>query len=368
MEKYKIILFLPLLFLMSSMKSNVNAQNISFLTDYLNNVSVFDNGNLKQVEHLPIKSYIVGNNMFAYEDNAGNFKIYHNHFLHKLSSFASSYMVSDNLAAWKMNTQLKVFDKGSSLTLSTMAQEYFLSDDIVVWFDDYEKKLKAYYNKEIYELDDALATGSSNEVFISENIVAFVASQGYLGVFYEGEIEDLGYYDRIKSLEIGRDIIAFVEEPLNNFQVYYFGDISDIESFEPNSYKTGDSFVAYVDANKYLKVFYNYKVETISFDEPNFYEVADELMVFGVQNYFKVWYKGQVFTLDSHIPQNYKINNNVAAWIDQLGYLKFFDGQKVETISYEKIENFEIHGSCVKYSFGVHSENIYFQAKTYKND
>lgn len=230
------------------------------------------------------------------------------------------------------------------------------------------KKLKAYYEKEIYELDDALGTGTMNGVFMGENIVAFVDSHGYLGVFYEGEIENLGYYDRIKSLKVGRDIIAFVEEPLNNFQVYYFGDVSDLESFEPKSYKVGDAFVAYVDANDYLKVFYNYKHETISFDKPNFYEVADEVMVFGLQNYFKVWYKGKVFTLDSHIPQDYKMNNNIVVWIDPLGNLKLFDGEKVETISYETIDEFEIHGSCVKYKFGVNSENIYSNGKTYKND
>jgi len=368
MKKYKITRILLILIILFCFKFQVKAQNISFFTDYLNNVLVFDNGNLKQLEHLPIKSYVLGNNAFAYEDNAGNFKVYHNRFLHTLSSFVSSYTVSDNLIAWKMNTQLKVFDNSSSLTLSITATDCFVGDDIVVWFDNTEKKLKAYYEKEIYELDDALGTGTMNGVFMGENIVAFVDSHGYLGVFYEGEIENLGYYDRIKSLKVGKDIIAFVEEPLNNFQIYYFGDVSDVESFEPKSYKVGDAFAAYVDANDYLKVFYNYKHEIISFDKPSFYEIADEVMVFGLQNYFKVWYKGIVFTLDSHIPQDYKMNNNIVVWIDPLGNLKLFDGEKVETISYETIDEFEIHGSCVKYKFGVNSENIYSNGKTYKND
>jgi hypothetical protein len=172
----------------------------------------------------------------------------------------------------------------------------------------------------------------------------------------------------VKSICAGRDIVVFVEEPVNNFQAFYFGDLINLEDFEPVSFKTGDGFVAYVDANNYLKVFYNFKNEIISFDVPVFYETTDELMVFGVQNYFKVWYNEQVFTLESYIPEDYKMNNNVLAYIDQLGNLKFFNGEKVETISYEKVTGFEIHGSMVKYTFGVNSENLYFNGKTYKND
>ncbi|HOZ31009.1 MAG TPA: hypothetical protein PLL66_08845 [Bacteroidales bacterium] len=348
--------------------TSLNAQNISFFNDYLNNVNVYDDGNVKQIEHLPLKSYQTGDHMLAYEDNAGNFKIYYNHFLHHISSFASTYSISDNLAAIRMNTQLKVFDDGTVKSLTINLTDYFLGDDVLVWFDDYEKRLKVYYEQEIFDLDDALATGTMNEVIVGDNIVAFVDSQGYLNVFYEGNIERICFRERVKSISAGRDIVAFVEEPVNNFQAYYFGDLIDLEGFEPVSFKTGDQFVAYVDANNYLKVFYDFKTETVSFDVPDFYETSDELMVFSVQNYFKVWYKGKVYTMESYIPQDYKMNNNVLAYIDQLGNLKFFNGETLETISYEKVTDFEIHGSIVKYSFGVNSEHIYYQGKTYKND
>ncbi len=346
----------------------VRTQDVSFFNDYLKNVSAFSDGNLKQIEHLPFKSYVVSNNMIAYEDNAGNFKIYHKHYVHQVCSFASTYLVSDNLATVSMNTQLKVFDDGTIKNLTVNLSEYYMGDDVVVWFDDYEKRLKAYYEKEIYDLDDALATDTINEVHVGENIVAFVDSQGYLNIFYTGESERICYNERVKSIAVGRDIVAFVEEPVNNFQIYYFGDLSELESFEPVSYKTGDGFVAYVDVNSYLKVFSNFKTEIVSFDEPDFYETTDELMVFGVQNYFKVWLNGKVFTLESYIPEDYKMNNNVVAWTDQLGNLKFFNGEKIETISYEKVSGFEIHGNIVKYTFGVNSEHIYHNGKTFKND
>jgi hypothetical protein len=363
--KYALILFVCFVIIINN---NLNSQNISFFNDYLDNIEVFDEGNIKQIEHLPLKTFQVTNNALAYEDNAGNFKIYHNHYLHSINNFVSEYQASDNLIGFNMNTQLKVFDDGSHKNLSINTKEYFVSDDVIVWYDDFEKMLKAYYKKEVFELDDALATDSMNLVLLGENTVAFVDSKNYMNVFYEGYIEQICFADRVKSISAGRDIVAFVEEPVNNFQVFYFGEFLEIEGFEPVSYKTADRFVAYIDANNYLKVFANYQTQTISFDKPDFYEVEDELMVFSVQNYFKVYYNGKVYTLESYIPDDYKMNNNVLGYIDQMGNLKFFDGEKTTTISYESITEFQIHGSLIKYKFGVNSENIYYNNKTYKND
>lgn len=323
---------------------------------------------MKQIEHLPFKSYTATNTCLAYEDNAGNLKIYHNNYVHSASNFISDYKATDNLVAFRMNTQLKVFDNGSIKNLSVNITDYYVGDDVVVWFDDFEKRLKVYYGQETFEIDDALATGEMSPVKVGENTVAFVDSKDYMNIFYEGIVDQVCYADRVKSMELGRDIVVWVEEPVNNFQAYYFGEFIELESFEPMSYKAGDMFVAYVDANSYLKVFRNYKTETISFDNPDFYDVADEIMVFGEKNYFKLYYDGKIITLDSHIPSDYKINNNVVAWVDQMGNLKFFDGVETKTISYENISDFELHGNIVKYTFGVNSENLYHKGTTYKND
>lgn len=369
MKKNKIYLIIIIAIVFITIVPKVMfSQHISFVNDYLRNVEIFDNGNIKQIEHLPFKSYMVTNSSLAYEDNAGNFKIYHDNYLHNASTFISNYKATDNLIGFNMNTQLKVFDNGEMKNLCVNITDYFVGDDLVVWFDDFEKRLKVYFNKEVYDIDDALATGEMNEVKVGENTVAFVDSKNYMNVFYDGVVDQICYADRIKSLELGRDIIAFVEEPLNNFQVYYFGEFIDVENFEPISYKAGDGFVAYVDANNYLKVFCNYETKTISFDNPDFYKVEDKIMVFGEKNYFKAYYNGQIFTLESYIPSDYKMNNNIVCYLDQMGNLKIFNGQKTETISYEDISNYEIHGSVVKYTFGVNSENLYYGEKTYKND
>ncbi|MCF0206945.1 MAG: hypothetical protein HUK15_05905, partial [Bacteroidales bacterium] len=200
------------------------------------------------------------------------------------------------------------------------------------------------------------------------NIVAFVDINGFLNYFYNGNIDQIIYSKNLGLIDLGRDIVAFVDTSTGVFQVFYFGEFIDIEDFAPNSMQCGDGMVAYVDANSYLKVFEGFQTRTISFDEPDFYEVECSTMVFGVQNYFKVYCKGKIFTLESFIPEKYVLKNNRIAYLDQMGNLKYFDGQKAEVISYEKVSDFDITGEAVKYSFGVKSENIYYKGKTYKND
>lgn len=344
------------------------SQNISFLNNYLGNVMIFDNGKIKQIEHLPLRSHKIGNIIMAYEDNAGNFKIYYNEFVNSISNFVSEYFVSDTYVVFRLNTQLKVFDHGTVKTLSVYSPKFSLGNDLILWFDDIEKRLKAYYDNKIYELDDALASGTYKEFTAVENIGAFHDNQGYFNVFFEGNIEKICFSNRLKSFSANRNIIAYIEEPVNAFRIFYFGEIIDLENFEPQSFKTGHDFVVYIDASNYLKIFYDFKTEIISFDKPIFYEAVDDLVVFAVQNYFKVYHKGNVYTLENYIPEEYKCNNNVLVYKDQMGYLKFFDGNKIETITYEKVTDFDLHGSLPKFKYGVNSESIYFNSKLYNND
>lgn len=344
------------------------SQDMSFYNDYLNNVWIFKDGQTKQIEHLPLKSYSVGNSAFVYEDNSGRFKIYHDHFLHNASSFVTTYVATDNIISFCMNTQLKIFSQGNFRTLCASASKYWASDDVVVWYNDMQNMLMGYYNGEIFTLDDALSAGRPNNVFIGENIAAFVDVNGWVNAFYNGEIQQLIYNENLTNINLGRDIIAFVDASTATFQAFYHGEFVELEEFTPKSYICGDGLVAYVDNSTYLKVFEGFNTRTISFEEPDFYEVEDEIMVFGVQNYFKVYCNGKVFTLESFIPEKYQINNNVVAYLDQMGNLKYFDGNKSEVISYEKIDDFELTGSAVRYKFGVKSESIYYKGKTYKND
>ena len=344
------------------------AQNISFLSDYLGNVSIFDNAKIRQIEHLPLKTYKISNKSMAYEDNSRTFKIYYDNYVHTITNSIDNYDVTNNYIAFSYNNILRLFDNGKLVSLSNSITNYYLGEDLIIWFDYSQQKLKAYQNRNFFDLDDAIASeNNKNNVIIGKNIATFIDSKNYLNIFYNSEVISIDYVDRIKSVSVGKNIVAFVDKSLNIFQVYYKGNFVELENFEPKSFKAGDDFLIYVDASSSLKYYSDNSTVIVSFDEPDFYEVADKMVVFGVQNFFRVYLNGQVYTLENYIPKKYLFKNNVICYIDELGNLKYFDGNKTETISYETITEFELHGNIVKYKYGVSSENIYFNGKTYTN-
>jgi hypothetical protein len=364
----KHFLMLGIVFYLFVELSTTQAQGLSVYQDYLNKVYLFDNGTVKQIDHLPLNSYKIGNNSVAFEDNSGNFKIYQHNYVFSASNFVSEYFVSDNLITFRLNSQLKVFDNKQNKNLTTNLGAFACNDDIIVFFDKQERILKAYFNEELYDLADAIAADDISDFTVGEDIAVFKNTEGYYDIFYYGEIIQLLFHERTKSFKAGRGIVAFVEEPMNSFQVFFQGDFLELDTFEPKSYKTGDNMVAYVDNNEYLMCFYNGENITVSFDAPTFYEVHDDLIVFNVQNYFKIFSRGNIYTLESYIPEKYLFNNNILAYIDEHGYLKVFENGSLNTISYEQIKDFEIHGDVVNYTYGVQSQSLYYKGKTYKNN
>ncbi|MDA3820507.1 MAG: hypothetical protein PF590_08625 [Candidatus Delongbacteria bacterium] len=146
-----------LLFMLVMTSLWVCSQDLAIYTDYLSKVQLFEGGEFKELEHLPLNSYQIGNECLGYEDNSENFKIYYNHYTFEINSFVSNYIVTDHLVAYNLNNQLKVFDSGDKITLSVYTDLYATGDELVAFFDKQNKIFKVYYNGEIIELDDALA-------------------------------------------------------------------------------------------------------------------------------------------------------------------------------------------------------------------
>jgi len=71
-----------LIILLTAQVVMLKAQHLAIYNDYLDKVQLFNAGNFEEIEHLPLKSYQIGNNAVAYEDNSGSFKVYYNQYLY----------------------------------------------------------------------------------------------------------------------------------------------------------------------------------------------------------------------------------------------------------------------------------------------
>lgn len=343
-------------------------QYLAIYTDYLNKVQLFDHGNIKEIEHLPVLSYQIGDEALGYEDNTSSFKVYYDNYVYTLNEFVTEYVVTDHLVAYRMNTQLKVFDRGHEKNLTIQVGEYKAGDELVAFYDRMSRIFKVYYDARIYELDDAIAANETTEFELGENTLVYLDSRNYYNIFWNGETAELLYEERMKSYKVGRDMVAFVEDPMNNLQVFHKGEFKEIENFEPHSFFVGDGFVAYIDSNNYLKIYDGEETRIISFDAPEFYRVEDGLIIYSVQDYFKVYWNGKNYTLENYVPQDYKYDSGMIVYTDEHGYLKVFDRGLHTTLSYEKVISYYCHGVTAYFGYGVKSNGIYSDGQIYEGD
>lgn len=361
----KIVLSILCLFIITCA---TNAQHYAVYNDYLDKVQLFDNGKFKEIEHLPLHSFQLGNNAVAYEDNSRGLKVYHNGYTYKVADIVDKYTNTDGYVSFILKGQLRVFDNGETKTLSLNCKDYATGDEVVAYYDDTKSLFKVYENGQDIELDDVLTTNIERDFKVGENLVVYKDAQGYFHIYYDQENFEMLYFENIKSYKAGRDIVAFVESPADNFQVFINGEFDDIDDFEPKSYKMGDGFVAYIDSNDYLKVYDSNGENTISFDAPRMYEVEDEMLLFTVQNYFKLYWNGKVYTLESTIPEDFKVDGYIVSYIDEHGYLKVFDRGLQKTLTYENVESFDCHGGTVVYQYGINSVGIYSNGQIYSGE
>ena len=167
--------------------------------------------------------------------------------------------------------------------------------------------------------------------------------------------------------EAGRDIIAYMDIPDQAFNVFFRGEVTQLETFQPRSFQVGDEILAYVDNLGKLKYFENGEVKTISSYEPKFYNVEDKVLIFEEQGFLKTVCNGQVYIVERYIPQPYKIDWNTIAYLDQSSFVKAFQNCEPVTISYEKVKEISMIRNLIIYVLGINKTMIYFNGQVYEH-
>lgn len=341
-----------------------SSQEITAYTDYKGNLQVFDRGLSRQVEYLMIKNYKIGGNSIAYIDNKNDFKIYYEGQTFQLVNAADfSYFMTNDLTVFKVGDVLYVFDKGQKRTLCyyTNPDILVVNDSVVTYFDESQSTLNIYYNGRISNTEDALLS-LPKSIKSGANIVAWVNQSNYFTVFYHGITYQL---DNIapRVYEAGRDIVAYVDDYEQHFRLFYNGDTAVVEEFAPDSFKLGFGIMAYVDNLGNFRIFYEGATKKILSDRPDFFRVKGNTIVYGYNNSFNVFYKGEITTLQNVTPPDFQMGNEGVAWIDDSGRLQLFHNGKTYTVSYEVIKKYHLNGNVLKYEVGNNTVNVFYNGK-----
>lgn len=341
---------------------------IAAYSDNLNRFYVFYNGNTRQIEHLPIQNYKIGGNCLAYNDNTGNFKVFYKNKLEKLQDgFVNEdmYWPTDNLLVYRMGQQLKVFDRGTTLTLSGATDNVAIGDSIVVWYDKMANALRIYYDRQRIDVVDGLLNATITNFKAGANIVAFIDNNRYFRVWYKGEdIELISGVSNV-NYDAGRNVVAYWNAAYNSFNLFYKGEDILIDEYEPESFKAGDDMLAYVDNVGEFKCYYDGQIYDVSAYAPDWYGPDDNLLIYSEQGAFKCFYKGQKYFIENYVPEDFQVNNNSIAYLDQQGRLKAFIAGETVTVSKEIVQAYMISRNTIQYMLGNRTNKVYWENNTY---
>ena len=61
---------------------------------------------------------------------------------------------------------------------------------------------------------------------------------------------------------------------------------------------------------------------------------------------FKVFYRGEVTELETFTPKSFQVGDEILAYVDNLGKLKYFENGKVKTISNTSLNFIQLKIKC----------------------
>ncbi len=344
---------------------NALTQNIAAFHDYRKHFMIFDAGKVKDVEYLPVQSFQIGGTCIPYVSSSGQFNVYYNGAVQKLSDrLVSKYIATRYLLVYQLYDQLYVFDNGKTTLLSSNVKNYAVGDSLVAFYNENTHASQVYYKGQVIDLESSLVGSPIMAFRAGDNLFAyFNDNTKYFRIFYNGELRNILKSNEKVVYEVGRNIVAYIDNSRNSFHVFYKGEIIDLEDYKPKTFQVGDDILAYVNNLGEFNVFVDGEKRQLSSFEPELYMVKDSLLVFSEQGYFKVFYKGEVYEIENYIPKDFQIQENTIAFIDLNGWLKAFTNGKYIKVTNDLVSSFVVAYNLIYVNTTVNTVKIFYSGK-----
>lgn len=341
------------------------AQGLTAFEDYRRNFIVFDDGEMKTLEIQPVTRFQVGGKGIPYIDNLGYFKIYSNGQLDEITFGPNiNFNATDHLISYHFNDQLWVYEEGKSHLLSIWVENFKVSDYTIAYLDNNSNSFQVYQNHTKTKLEDVL-TGINNIKYkVGENIVAYVYLNMFK-VFFAGATLELSFNNEPLSFEVGRNIVAFMDDNNQSFDVFYGGEVHHLEDFNPQWYQVADDMVIYKSHLGVLKAFYKGEQMVLSTNVTSGERTSDNVCTFIDQGRFMIFYDGTIKTLEFEPPMGQVLENNSVIYKDQIGRLKYFNGEIGEVITSDRIASYSVNLNTVTYLNTANRHRVFYKGRIY---
>ncbi len=353
-----------LIFFLFICVTSVHAQRVIPFEDFNFYFRTFENENFRQLEFQQIREYKGGDDFVAYIDTRGNLRIYDGKERKDISNMNVVYKTSDHLMAYNIGPTLNMWDDGKLQTLTYFSRNYEVKDSIIVYEDTRFNTVSVYWNKQIYQIYQM--TGELNmPVVIGDNIVAFKDNGNYFKVFYQGQIYDLGVWNGTIDFEAGCDMLCFNDPTTRTFALFENGQFLDVESFYMKKYRAGRGFLVYEDLNGNLILYKNGEKQTLSNFGPSFWEVKDDLVVWGENSFVFAYQNDKKIQVANFTPKDYLLKNNVFAFRNIMGGASALVDGKVVELSNQPNCEFQIYGNSVLVTLFNRSYIVYSKGRKF---
>jgi|GEM_PF-890001 len=345
--------------------SITRAQGLAAFVDYREHFYVFDRGNIRQLEHLPVLSFKVGKWALAYQRNDGALMIYHNGVKRKLSEVVENYEITEGLLVYTYNDNLFVYEGREKTTLTMNAPYHKADGRLVAFYDDIDKMFKVYYKGQVFEVESALSAPPVDNFKVGDNMMAYLDPNSYLQAFFEGTTRELILAQGKPSYQVDRNLVVYYDVTRSSLRLFHVYGQRELATFRPLSYKVADERVAFVDNDGSFRLYENDRVRTLSTITPDFYVLRDSMLVYEQQNELMAYYGGQIRRLENFIPSRIQYGFNLVAYLNERNHLRVYHRGRMKTITYEPANRFEVFWDVVWYNVGVNTNKVYYNGKIY---
>lgn len=352
-------------FVFFSLGSSVLFAQMAPFVDFNNYFRTFYKNAFRQLEFQPVRSFEGSDNLIAYIDFKGDFKIYDGESTQMLSNQLVSYKLGDNLLAWNIGPTLFCLHNGKRELLTTFANRYLVSDSLIVYEDLRFNSImvrKGNENKMIYQ---SISEPTMPDK-IGDNILVFKDNGDFYKIFWRDSIYDFAVYTKAILFECGRDIVCF-NDPINqSFTVFDNGQFLDLESVYAKKYKAGRGFVVYEDIQGNLWYYANGEKEQLSSFGSSDWTVQDDLVIWNENNFIYTLYNGTKTQILNYAPTEFQVKNKSYVFRNFMGGVSVLYEGKVIELTKQMNAKFQIYGNTVLLELFNRSYIVFNEGKTYE--
>lgn len=356
------------LLLLIATSLSFSQEGIGYFYDTFNRFTVFDKGNIHELESARMDSVKVGDDYLAYVDRQGNLKVYSNGVVQIIEESIPYTMVATAHALiYKMEQRLMIYQNGKKKQLASWADRFFAGDSIVVWQARPSLDIVIYENYEIKTIETSVVAQAIINGRAGRNIFGYSDLNNNFKVYYRGQIIET-QVSHIRNYKCGRGIIAFIDRFNNSFNVFENGEVKTIMNAIPKSYSVTDNIISYFDIDNNFMVYYKGESTKLESYDPVILPAKGNMLIYYYEPELKIFYEGKLLILEKFInPQSVVTGIKSVVYLDNANRVKYFyKGKLYDNFLFDKPKKIELYRDLPAFTYGNNTIGFFYNGKMYE--